>query len=520
MKNRTQFTPFIIAALCLLCSAATSSRAATPTATPKPTPLNEIKIGHCNDPKRTLESIIEAERARGLVMDARPFAINQATGKMTFDGSTGRVSVVNTNPFVYKYKITVAQEELVSTALTDFLKLLLPESLRSNVGLQSGRVNPTASRVTPITKLGLIAERLRAFDPAKCRDNAACEAVSEMKNVFELIEQQGLILNSRANDLDTEALLFTTPALSIDEEFAKYTEQLSLLRDEEADAYTVCDNATKLNDDLRKLEPQLKQFLEDVSTARKEIKKIDVLASDLEGLVAAFNRDEDLKTAGKAIRCKGFNCVEQFQEYAQTVLALIGTAGYSGELSRLETNAQEMLNMFQLTEQMKEKEGLFARTFTVIKKFELSQASIALNRTRLQTSGGSSTATSTGPQSGNAGTGGGGGGGRGSGSPEPSVVGGESSEGSAGSSSGGNNFAASGDGDGAESGDDDKDSSAKDSEGGSTAAPAGQIREVVQIGRPRFMLSGGLVYSPLPRRTFKKVTGFALDAQGQPTGDG
>ena len=34
------------------------------------------------------------------------------------------------------------------------------------------------------------------------------------------------------------------------------------------------------------------------------------------------------------------------------------------------------------------------------------------------------------------------------------------------------------------------------------------------------MLSGGMVYSPLPRRTFKPVKGFVLDAQGNPTGNG
>ena len=34
------------------------------------------------------------------------------------------------------------------------------------------------------------------------------------------------------------------------------------------------------------------------------------------------------------------------------------------------------------------------------------------------------------------------------------------------------------------------------------------------------MLSAGLVYSPLPRRTFTAVKGFVLDAQGNPTGNG
>jgi hypothetical protein len=46
------------------------------------------------------------------------------------------------------------------------------------------------------------------------------------------------------------------------------------------------------------------------------------------------------------------------------------------------------------------------------------------------------------------------------------------------------------------------------------------INESIQIGRPRFLLSGGLVFSPLRRQTFESVKGFARDADGNPTGDG
>ena len=46
------------------------------------------------------------------------------------------------------------------------------------------------------------------------------------------------------------------------------------------------------------------------------------------------------------------------------------------------------------------------------------------------------------------------------------------------------------------------------------------INESIQIGRPRFLLSGGLVFSPLRRQTFEPVTGFTRDADGNPTGDG
>src|SRR5690349_9708674 len=94
--------------------------------------LNEIKIDQCEpDPHQSLNTLIAIEEKRGLVLDARPFAINQSTGKLVFDGKTGRVSVVHMNPFVYQYHISVAQEELVSTAVSDFINILLPEALRS-----------------------------------------------------------------------------------------------------------------------------------------------------------------------------------------------------------------------------------------------------------------------------------------------------------------------------------------------------------------------------------------------------
>src|SRR5574338_983824 len=87
--------------------------------------LNEIRIGACGSaPGITNE--IAWESSKGLVMDARPFAINQSKGKLLFTGDDGRVSVIHMNPFVYNYKISVAQQELVSTAVNDFLKLILP----------------------------------------------------------------------------------------------------------------------------------------------------------------------------------------------------------------------------------------------------------------------------------------------------------------------------------------------------------------------------------------------------------
>ena len=69
-------------------------------------------------------------------------------------------------------------------------------------------------------------------------------------------------------------------------------------------------------------------------------------------------------------------------------------------------------------------------------------------------------------------------------------------------------------GEGKESGD------KKADDKGNGGVADGQIKESVQIGRPRFTLSGGLAYSPLPRRSFRSVKGFKRHTQGNPSGNG
>src|SRR6185369_4987049 len=142
--------------------------------------LDDIKIGHCTaattafvDKPTAINDIneqIKTERKKGLVMDARPFAINQSTGKLLFTEGDGRVSVIHMNPFVYDYKISVAQQELVSTAVSDFLKLLLPPNLAGTVGTQSGKANEAVRTAAPNELRGL-ERRLRTFTPpAVCAD--------------------------------------------------------------------------------------------------------------------------------------------------------------------------------------------------------------------------------------------------------------------------------------------------------------------------------------------------------------
>lgn len=528
MRNNIRLALLLIATICCSDFAGMSAHAATPIPTPAPTPLNAIKIGQCGNPAN-LKDWIEDESKRGLVFDARPFAVNQSTGKTSFSGSNGRISVVHMNPFVYNYRVMVAQQELVTTALTDISKLLLPPSLSSVFGNQSGAA--FVAGLTPPTKLKQIEQRLNDFSSNDCQNAAnplsrtpACIAVREMYLVFTNMKNTGLLDGALAagalapafTTITAPTIKFRNPALaatSADLAFKSYTTEVNQLRDEESDTYTTCHRAEQLNEKLRGYD--FDAYFASLKAAQKAIAQVTTQANDLAQLVTTFNADKELSENKPTIRCKGFNCVGQFDAYARAALEVLG--GYSRDLDALRANAEEMQRMYNFTEELRTKDGRFSRTDSVPKKFELSLATVTVNRTKIAqpSQAQASAGAARGAQSGDANSTGGT-------SPQPAETGGDSSEGTASINSGGNNFAGAGNQSGTPA--------SGNAPAGGAAQPAsqaannltasGQITEVIPIGRPRHALSAGLVYSPLPRRTFQSVKGFQRDAQGNPTGDG
>jgi hypothetical protein len=482
---------------------------------PTPTPsLNDIQIGHCyvTGAEKNIEDLLKAERRRGLVMDARPFAVNQSVGKVSFEGGTARVSVVNMNPFVYNYKISVAQQEIVNSAITDFLKLLLPDSLKTGA-LESGKI--ADNKVTTPTKLKLIEARLNDFK-GKCSDDTSdeCRALNEMYNIFDTLRNSGIFNGEKKGTTELDlSKTFTTindPKIGDKEAekgFTDYLDKLTNLKNEDADAYTTCKAAEALNKMLA--DYQFDAFFAQLDAAQQGVTDATNYANDLGKLADDFNKDTVLKKT--PIRCKGYNCADQFMQYSQAAQEILGAANYQKKLDTLRVNAQQMQQMAHLTDKMKSEEGLFARTFTVPKKFELSQATISINRTSLtQQTQNQTDNNAKGTQSGTPSST--------KKTPTPSITGGTSSSGTAPTNhANGNSVSTDGQGGGA-----DTDTTTQTETLGNVKnlASDGQVNEGVMIGRQRFTLSGGLVYSPLPRRTFKSVKGFTKDAQGNPTGDG
>jgi hypothetical protein len=486
--------------------------------------VNQIAVGRCSvaNLPSDLNDFVASERRVGLVMDARPFALNQTVGRLAFNGRAGRVTILNMNPFVYNYEITVTQKEIVTTALNDFIGLLLPPTLGKGVGFQSGSAGVTnARRAAGASRLQLIEERLRNYRPANCNAGAdACDAINAMFMAFDRIRGSDVLVNGTANHrLVTAPQLGGVPA---EQAYTSYTADLAKLRDVEADSYTTCRRAEELNLKLNGLD--LATHFRQLQEAQAAISNVTNLVNDLKNnQIAAYRKDAVLKEVKNVPRCSGYNCIDQLEQYADAVIAVLSEAEEKLD-DRLE-NAEEMRAMLRLTEDMKTKVGLFARSFDVERKFELSDATVALNRKALQANQQSGqTARSTGNQSGVAG----GGIARMQSTtdlPSGSLAPGAASGGPApGFGSIGNSLTTPGTG--FQSGQPGTAPPPTPTPtpaarpGGNNLAPAGQVNEVIRIGRPRFALSGGLVYSPLPRRTFTSVKGFARDAQGKPTGDG
>ena len=487
----------------------------TSTASAQPA-LNRIRIGACVDrnsdevkkflnknPEASHQDIFEhllaLERRGGLVLDVRPFAINQASGKLSFSGATGHVAVVNMNPFVYRYDISVAQHELVSSAVSDFMGFLLPPTLRPSGRAESGEANKAGLTDVTVVKnrLTLIAERLNSFNATKCPNatDAGCQALVTLKDLFTKLERQLLKVKP-----------FPTPR-----EFELYNRDLLDVRNKEADAYTTCVAAGTMRDHLAaffanadalknsKADEEPKHPLKDLRKADAELRAAEWIAQDLTDLAEEYTNDAGLKDY--SVRCGGFSCLKQFSEYAAQAATIL--TPLRNEITSLQEQAKQMEATLEATNQMAKKDGLFARTFDIIGRFEFSEATISITRTDHAKDETENIARGGRPESGTPGK-----------NPKPVKKSGSGTNGDA--SNSGPNEPAAKDEDAPENKEDKKDS--ENGNGGN--ALNAQSNLSVQIGRPRFLLSGGLVYSPMKRRNFQPVTGFTRDADGNPTGDG
>ena len=479
--------------------------------------LNEMRIGSCinriegdakafkldpTSPKpadqQRFEYLVALERKRGLVLDVRPFAINQATGKLSFSGNNGRVTVVNMNPFVYTYTVSVAQHELVSSALTYFLDLLLPAKLRPTGRTQSGAESRSAdaAKNDQNTRIGRILSRLNDL---QCSDaEQGCKALKTLKEIVDKL--QPLL-----------AALTTPPE---PDGLAEYRANAIAVRNEEADAFEVCVAATNLHNDLVEFFEDT-TALEGLKKADKDLAAVERLAQDLNELIEEYKKDNGLKDFSP--RCKGFKCLDQFSAFATEAATILQS--FRTDLDAMLETADNMKEALKHTSAMANKDGYFARTFTIIKRFEFTEAAISVGRTKRGDTPAGNVARSNNTDSSTEKK-----------APKPLIKGGSAPDGGAGAGNGGSkndDAEAKQEDDAKEQNDSDKNEKAAAATSGNGGnggnggnAVTNASTQSIQIGRARFLLSGGLVFSPMQRRTFQPVTGFANDANGNPTGTG
>ena len=477
MKNKLLLLPLMVF-LCCLASGNVVAQKSEPSPTPTP-PLNTIRVGSC-DPPKSLTAVIMDEEKSGLVLDARPFAVNQSTGKMHFDGKVGRVSVVNMNPFVYRYDISVAQEELVSSAVSDFIDILLPQALRSigkGGAANTERAVGQGKKVT--SKLQELEMRLGQFKASNCTasDDNGCTALKAMDAVFRKIKTA----------LEDDEI-FIRITEDVPSEITRGTNKINDLRDKQLDAYTTCNRAVDVRDTLADFKPD--EQINELSKVGQNLDNLLSLTNDLSELVDQYFADDELKTY--TVRCGGFNCARQYKIYAEAVQELLNTEYRPTLANRLQTWKQFQA-MLDLIRSMEKKQGLFARTFEIKKKFELSAATVSIARVEVKPTNESTATAETSPTKSNASA-----------------------------QNANQNHAGGDDAKGEKKADDKKadDKAAKDDAAEPEKPVKPDINESIQIGRPRFLVSGGLVYSPLDRQSFVTTSGFTRDASGNPTGDG
>ena len=485
-KNRSLLKAVVMVFVLVLVAVNAAGQNSSKREKSKESPLNKIRIGACD--VGNLEQLIVAERRRGLVLDVRPFAINQSTGKLQFNGETGHVSVVNMNPFVYRYDISVDQQELVSSALSDFIDILLPPGLREVGRTQSGLVE--GANVP--AQLDAIEKRLATFSTANCANvnDPGCVALKAMHDQFLRIK----------NEISTSFNVVKGPP----DEVINFQTILEQVRDVQADAITTCIRATNLHNSITT--DVLNKHLDALEAAKNKNVLITGLANDLSQLVTEFTEDDGLKDY--VVRCAGFNCLGQFEAYAQAVLSVLQV--YEQKLTEMQDTATKVRKVYDLTTKWKTTDGVFARSFEIIKRFELSEATISIARTRVDKQPDQEEAQNgrigapprTNPRT----------------NPTPAATGRpvthHNMEAENVTSNVGANLAANG---GSDSDDE------KKAENNGNLTPADDPRPLnqsIQIGRPRFLVSGGLVYSPLQRQTFVAASGFVRDANGNPTGEG
>jgi hypothetical protein len=413
-----------------------------------------------------------------LIIDARLDEINSFRGKTAFKNQAELV-VTNMNPFMFRYKILVEQEEIKDEAFLDFLKLL-GAPVSDVIGKSSAIRQIELDKLASGGNLEILKTRT-AIKPDvsnKCgadAEEATRELAAVRKKVLDLADEIKEELNTESGNYQNAQ--------------EAYEKRKGTIFSTSVEAQTLCRSANELFQGLTKIVNGEVQgnypLISAIEALLNKIQQLNSLSNELRNSATEFTSEY---TDCKA-RSKGLSYAGNLIRLADEIDTL--SASYEGKVTELKDETIRYDSLVNFIKTLNGREAkLLQRELTVFGQYDISALQIKVVPELLNPDGTTE--------------------------PKAPTIGNVQAAQQSGDTTGVRNgslaraFAPS--------------SAAtftSQNEGSSGGAGAGQqsenkeIKARATIGARRFELSGGLAFASLARREFKPVLGFARNAEGQ-----
>lgn len=457
------------------------------------------------------------DETRQRIIDARPNRVFAAKGKTRF-GNKGTVVIANMNPFLFEgYRITIQEEEIKDEALVKFAKALIPiagpfaESARQEAGfagepdqdinleeLVSRLLAPPISPNPPPPGAAPGAPPLPPTVLAGCT-TTPCLAMKHIIGLKNQLVAYELAIRNYFTDGPgpgpyPATSYMTTTNFSVTK--ANFVNAGGTIFDRDTDTPLLCTTVNNLLPILTSANayPSKDQLM----LRQRDIEDMVSKAKALKKAVDLYKAQDALKST-KWIGSTGFDYLEDLDLFAQELSGAVNTK-YDAKAKGLFAQVVEFDKMKESITNLTGKEKtLLQQEFPIGGKYDFSKITVTVQpigeKTPENPTGKKETAANRDASVGND-----------NGSNSKGSLTSAPSEGTdrrldESSPSGGNRFA----------------EAAAANQTTSSSAPASKTTDVVTTGKPRFELGLGMAYSPVEKRQFQIVSGFARDRLGNLT---
>jgi hypothetical protein len=472
--------------------------------------LSQCNVANLKDPAQLAKT--------SLVIDVRPDQINQFRGKTAFR-EQAHIFLTNMNPFLFGYRIQVAQTEVQDTGFLNFLNLL-GSPVSDIIGSPASIGRSANLSATGGGSLQLLIDRT---DNPPANPNSSCEAanITDAKNA---LAELALVRDKVVLEKDTVESDVNSKTTLYEGARKAFGLQKDIIFNSSTGAKQLCESANKLYTDLNSAPANVYPSIDDMNKSLHQVEDLKSMIDELESSARDYIKEYDKCPA----RAKGLSYPDNLirlaaalralaAEYEAKVNALIKeTKSYNalkGAISRLETQDPN-----DPTEKVN---NTLQREYTVFGQYDISALDITVTPEPLGTDSGLPVQKDLTDR-------------------RFDVVGStQSTHGSGGSvriiNAGADDLGgikvfaprgraasvgADGGGDKGEDGGGEKGGAGGDSGGGGGESNTGkEIKHSATIGWRRFELSGGMAFSSLDKREFQPVLGYARNEQGVIVGD-